>query len=380
MGIPASRDGKMQGRVVPWSQSKDEETGIGDKGDRATGIPSWDWDFKDVYDDELGTRHVDAVFAAVGRVRSDYRDPLAKFLVHKKLAQEGKLYLGEYESLPRSLACFANAIRANEGLEAWPADKSPSEGYLTAVVDGRTARFGADVMNSCATTLNVAMRLLWPERFPSTSARSLLRAFEEGGMCWPQAEGPRVVLWEKLERFAALTHTVGNFAIIPWREGNALNKAKNRTLQDCLAGVGSPRDYEDLFLMRLQSTERESGNAWWHWTEFCPVSFGCYVALANLEFYCVDDAAVRAFLEAAGNGVRDDALHAYADLRERARVERQEDGRCRVRPFWPGHSCSEPLPNSLDQVESFLDAVNLRIEARGRLLCALDSCQQGQPS
>ena len=297
---------------------------MGDKGDRATGIPSWDWDFKDVYDDELGTRHVDAVFAAVGRVRSDYRDPLAKFLVHKKLAQEGKLYLGEYESLPRSLACFANAIRANEGLEAWPADKSPSEGYLTAVVDGRTARFGADVMNSCATTLNVAMRLLWPERFPSTSARSLLRAFEEGGMCWPQAEGPRVVLWEKLERFAALTHTVGNFAIIPWREGNALNKAKNRTLQDCLAGAGSPRDYEDLFLMRLQSSERESGNAWWHWTEFCPVSFGCYVALANLEFYCVDDAAVRAFLEAAGNGVRDDALHAYADLRERARVERQE--------------------------------------------------------
>ena len=353
---------------------------MGDKGDRATGIPSWDWDFKDVYDDELGTRHVDAVFAAVGRVRSDYRDPLAKFLVHKKLAQEGKLYLGEYESLPRSLACFANAIRANEGLEAWPADKSPSEGYLTAVVDGRTARFGADVMNSCATTLNVAMRLLWPERFPSTSARSLLRAFEEGGMCWPQAEGPRVVLWEKLERFAALTHTVGNFAIIPWREGNALNKAKNRTLQDCLAGAGSPRDYEDLFLMRLQSSERESGNAWWHWTEFCPVSFGCYVALANLEFYCVDDAAVRAFLEAAGNGVRDDALHAYADLRERARVERQEDGRCRVRPFWPGHSCSEPLPNSLDQVESFLDAVNLRNEARGRLLCALDSCQQGQPS
>lgn len=154
-------------------------------------------------------------------------------------------------------------------------------------------------MNSCATTLNVAMRLLWPERFPSTSARSLLRAFEEGGMCWPQAEGPRVVLWEKLERFAALTHTVGNFAIIPWREGNALNKAKNRTLQDCLAGAGSPRDYEDLFLMRLQSSERESGNAWWHWTEFCPVSFGCYVALANLEFYCVDDAAVRAFLEAA---------------------------------------------------------------------------------
>ena len=177
-----------------------------------------------------------------------------------------------------------------------------------------------------------------------------------------------------------MTHTVGNFAIIPWREGNALNKAKNRTLQDCLAGAGSPRDYEDLFLMRLQSSERESGNAWWHWTEFCPVSFGCYVALANLEFYCVDDAAVRAFLEAAGNGVRDDALHAYADLRERARVERQEDGRCRVRPFWPGHSCSEPLPNSLDQVESFLDAVNLRIEARGRLLCALDSCQQGQPS
>ena len=180
-------------------------------------------------------------------------------------------------------------------------------------------------MNPCATTLNVAMRLLWPERFPSTSARSLLRAFEEGGICWPQAEGPRVVLWEKLERFAALTHTVGNFAIIPWREGNALNKAKNRTLQDCLAGAGSPRDYEDLFLMRLQSSERESGNAWWHWTEFCPVSFGCYVALANLEFYCVDDAAVRAFLEAAGNGVRDDALHAYADLRERARVERQED-------------------------------------------------------
>ena len=131
-------------------------------------------------------------------------------------------------------------------------------------------------MNSCATTLNVAMRLLWPERFPSTSARSLLRAFEEGGMCWPQVEGPRVVLWEKLERFAALTHTVGNFAIIPWREGNALNKAKNRTLQDCLAGVGSPRDYEDLFLMRLQSTERESGNAWWHWTEFCPVSFDRY--------------------------------------------------------------------------------------------------------
>ena len=100
-------------------------------------------------------------------------------------------------------------------------------------------------MNSCATTLNVAMRLLWPERFPSTSARSLLRAFEEGGMRWPQVEGPRVILWEKLERFAALTHTVGNFAIIPWREGNALNKAKNRTLQDCLAGVGSPRDYEE---------------------------------------------------------------------------------------------------------------------------------------
>ena len=210
------------------------------------------------------------------------------------------------------------------GLEAWPADKSPSEGYLTAVVDGRTARFGADVMNSCATTLNVAMRLLWPERFPSTSARSLLRAFEEGGMCWPQAEGPRVVLWEKLERFAALTHTVGNFAIIPWREGNALNKAKNRTLQDCLAGVGSPRDYEDLFLMRLQSSERESGNAWWHWTEFCPVSFGRYVALANLEFYCVDDAAVRAFLE--GRGKRR-ARRCAARLRRPARTCARRNGK-----------------------------------------------------
>ena len=78
--------------------------------DSATGIPSWDWDFKDVYDDELGAARVDAVFAAAGKVRSDYRDPLAKFLVHKQLAQEGKLYLGEYESLPRSLACFALSL------------------------------------------------------------------------------------------------------------------------------------------------------------------------------------------------------------------------------------------------------------------------------
>ena len=83
--------------------------------DSATGIPSWDWDFKDVYDDELGAARVDAVFAAAGKVRSDYRDPLAKFLVHKQLAQEGKAVFGRV----RELAAVARVLRQRHQGERW---------------------------------------------------------------------------------------------------------------------------------------------------------------------------------------------------------------------------------------------------------------------
>ena len=122
-------------------------------------------------------------------------------------------------------------------------------------------------------------------------------------------------------------------------------------------------DYWDLSLEWLKKH-------WFGVDDGCAISFEEYVELARLELYCVKDEVAETFLEEARKGASPQGvIDAYDAVRAHA-----EEGGHAVTPFWEGHALDRPgfsKPQSLDQIISFLDAVTVRIEARGRLLIAL---------
>ena len=95
-----------------------------------------------------------------------------------------------------------------------------------------------------------------------------------------------------------------------------------------------------------------------------------YVELARFGALLCEGRGRRNVLGRSSEGCKPaGVIDAYDAVRAHA-----EEGGHSVTPFWEGHALDRPgfsKPQSLDQIISFLDAVTVRIEARGRLLIAL---------
>ncbi|WP_143412132.1 hypothetical protein [Arabiibacter massiliensis] len=327
---------------------------------------TWDYDYKDLMEDGFikgfDEARVRAAFTAAGKDRRDYPDPISKLLAFKYLAKEHNFDSGmEHE-------------------EEWPArmvlKKSLPEGWRFSsnklCREGMDLQIRYDVMNSFATTFNFASRHLYPQRFGKgreTPSYQKTLAFFEEMRGWPRHWRRDLIELHRLfERFAALAHTIGNFTYIPYMKfdgGGTFNMRRGFGALPLGTEDARVHDYWDLSLEWLK--ERGIPGHWEGLAKGCPVTFEDYVELARLEFYCVDDDAIRVFLEKAEGAKPDGVEEAYEEtVREKCNYE--------VVPLWKGHRLDDPgsyVPEDIAQIASFLEAVNLRIEARGRLLIAL---------
>lgn len=337
---------------------------------------TWDYDYKERYrfaDDrleELDEAPVRAAFEAVGKSEDDYGDAISRLLAYKALSRkEGLLRTGEHEC-----AYPSRDVLLKVGLpEGWEARLGENE-YGDKLANGsRVLSIGYDAMNSFATTFNFSQRYLgFGIQYPPSAKKGL--EYYEKTMRWPDQEGRAQEAWDRLERFARLAHTIGNFTYIPYMRfddggcGTNFNTRRGtgylpaRVEGDKLA-YGPMLDYWDLSLEWLKKH-------WFGVDDGCAISFEEYVELARLELYCVKDEVAETFLEEARKGASPQGvIDAYDAVRAHA-----EEGGHSVTPFWEGHALDRPgfsKPQSLDQIISFLDAVTVRIEARGRLLIAL---------
>ena len=179
---------------------------------------TWDYDYKERYrfaDDrleELDEAPVRAAFEAVGKSEDDYGDAISRLLAYKALSRkEGLLRTGEHEC-----AYPSRDVLLKVGLpEGWEARLGENE-YGDKLANGsRVLSIGYDAMNSFATTFNFSQRYLgFGIQYPPSAKKGL--EYYEKTMRWPDQEGRAQEAWDRLERFARLAHTIGNFTYIPY--------------------------------------------------------------------------------------------------------------------------------------------------------------------
>ncbi|TNU94054.1 hypothetical protein FIC87_03310 [Eggerthella lenta] len=345
--------------------------------------------------------------------RTSDKDEIRNFFVYKLMKGYG---LQEPERHPSS----TKILLSGPEKEGWHEIPLQSNNCGLEKGEGDEAEalvFGYDAMNSFATTFGFSLHYLYPGVFKGGSCqedqkgkvranwRSGLAFFVEHSMIWPDPEPGTEGLWDLLVEFARLAHTIGNFTYIPHmtfgKEGRTFNTERGSGKLPCKLPSGEKGedyqlyDYWDLSLEWLKKKGFPESGYWPKWIrEQAPKSwssigsskkysfdFNKYVELARLELYCVDDRTVFGFLREIKKGK--DVIDAYEAVRKKAR-ERYEKERERyylVEPLWSGHELdvgdrSSYTPQDFVQLIRFLKAVNIRIEARGRLLIALHTLHE----
>ena len=338
---------------------------------------AWDYDYK---------KHYFEAFEKFEK-EGDGNDSIGRFLAYKST---GDAFSTEPECIGSSKDVLSDALSLpdSDG-DAW--EKARGEDKLEK--GSMSLLIGYDAMNSFATTFNCSLHVLYPDDFNDyrikrkekdpckrcASWREGLAFFEEHAQRPPRAKGTDD-LWKQLEWFAKLAHTIGNFTFIPY-----IKPSKGTTFNSGRGYYGLPHvgqsgqtgqvyDYWDLSLEWLKK----------HWGSYAveeiPIEFEEYVELARLEFYCVGNKAVEKFLDEARESTSPaSVIEEYKELREEA-----EEGGCSVESFWTGHKLDDPDSylhrdeDSSHQIAEFLNAVNMRIEARGRLLIALHALHESK--
>ena len=163
-------------------------------------------------------------------------------------------------------------------------------------VDDKEVKVDYDCMNSVVSRLR---NLVSPEH-------SLLKLWEITAMLFGNPAGERGLFgrhYDELCRYVEITHTIGNFSLIPYTR-NGPSKGYN-----CKKGC-TDGDREDKFLQWLHDEWGSDELTWETRGEgscLCRdvMSFERYVKVAQLELYCVPDEVVETFLTAT-EGEKDD--------------------------------------------------------------------------
>ena len=160
-------------------------------------------------------------------------------------------------------------------------------------------------------------------------------------------------IYEALAHYTNLTHTIGNFGLIPFG-----HPGTRRTFNPWKGCGGVTGDRQDYFLEALR-------NAWgtftWKLSDGSEVpcaevmSFPDYIRAAQLGLYCVGREVVETFLDAARHEDADGIIAAYAHVEQA----------CTNIPV----DLDEEFPSEPAGV-AHLKGATLRIEARGRLIMA----------
>lgn len=248
----------------------------------------------------------------------------------------------EYEQSREARWLLADSLRDGARLEITPDTRKGWRFTPDLLHTGeKTALVDYDCMNSVASRLR---NLLSPEH------RSL-KPWEITAMLVGNPAVERGLFgghYDELCRYVGITHTIGNFSLIPHTrdkpsEGYNLKKG-GRTYED----------REDRFLQFLHDRWDSDELTWETEEGSCPcrdvMSFERYVKVAQLELYCVPDEVVETFLMATKDEKDDRAvIAAYESIVERL--------------------CGAPVDFGEKDLD-YLRGATPRILARGRLVMA----------
>lgn len=190
----------------------------------------------------------------------------------------------------------------------------------------------ADTLNSAWWAFKTAYRLMFGVTV-MVDSETLDRLEREFSCPSPSAGHGR--LSEMFAEFAALTHTAGNFALMPvfYAPAERGFRSFNRD-----RGDRALQDYFDLALTGIQQRRFD-------------------------EYFAGDHVAERFNIDGMPGG--------FAEYVERNRFEPYLDAGGMVAPFWPGHAAPYAVtPKTLTDVEQFIDAACTAIRERARLLAA----------
>ena len=273
----------VRGKVIKWLEYCD-----------AKQIKPWKWDFKNCYTDSLP------------------EDNITAFLEYKNGKYKDTTRNGESKGTTRFCITGKKGSRADCDKEAiglyqvlgW-------QNSATDVIRGET-------MNSFLTTFNIAIR-------KSSKSKALTKELginnRKDYYAMPDQPNnknqPQVPNYQRFDivhnnlpafqTFATLTHTIGNFTVLPhW-----MNTGRSNLSQD----------YWDIFLLSLQE--------WLHLISPTSEAWINFIELYYLQPYVNKD--------------------------------------YQIEPLWKNHSYGNPLPSTQD-FPIFLKAVNERIEERGRYM------------